>query len=252
VSVRADAEGDDTLRIVDPNTGELLDRVRLEARAINAVTLAYDDGLFSNDSDSSAPWVALAGEWLKLVVQLRDATNGVLVDESLRIETDANARPKQSSWDTLEISPAKAGQLPVTVTAGDGTPRQLPVEVVDQIDGVVLTTPNPETTLEIGKSASLLCFRGTNGNRRVAAMRFEFTASSGIETSGGGSCVGLRGTQLGPATLTASAQGFQKTVQLRVVPATQSSRSLLVAGSDAGKSAAPAPRPGERAALLSR
>jgi len=111
IDVRAHAEGDTLLRVVDPDDA-LLDRVNLATRAIATLDVVVD----GRDGEDT---YLRAGQTDALVVRLFDAEGNRLLDGSMIAEGDGVERVY---WDYYDVTaPEDATEIQLSIQAGDGT-----------------------------------------------------------------------------------------------------------------------------------
>lgn len=135
VVVGAEANGVGYLRIVD-GAGLLYDRISLDSETIAEVT-ASPSYVAAYPELLPARWAAFAGGQAAVTIGLEGTSGVAVVDEDLAVRATIPLR--RTSWDTVTLTPSRAGFVPLTVDAGTVTGREVPVPVVDRIDRVAVT-----------------------------------------------------------------------------------------------------------------
>lgn len=249
VTVRAEAPDWSILRILDPTSGELFDRVSMNAASLDYVLLEPANAMELGLIDELTPW-AIYTEHASLVVALHDEHGGRLVDESMAVSLSSSSPGAlaRDRWDRVSLSGLEPGPVTLSVTAGEWAEREVEVDAVDAVDSIERITDlwdDPSEPLPVGRSASY-CFRGLSEGVPVAGLDWAFTSTDAeIEPSVFGNCVSLVAEEVGTVALTATAAGAELTVTISVVE-TEQARATAAPGFDsfAGRSAVP----GERAA----
>jgi hypothetical protein len=210
VTLRGTADGEDYLRIVDPDTGELYDRRTFRAAAIEAIRLTGTTPEMRPAENALGVWTP--GE-RELAVALHSG-NGRLVDTSMQIDVSGGER---IAWDTVRLSNAQVGVYPVTVTAGDRPATTLELEIVAGPTEIVSISGDTLTVAE--NDSVLVCFAAMHEARFVHGLAWAFRVdgeppSSDFPIS---NCVAVQGTEsAGTITVEASAGGLTKTVIVEV------------------------------------
>lgn len=254
VSVRGAAEGDAYLRIVEPGTDLLYDRVSLDVDAVARATLVPTDMAFLLDpamsDDPPAEWALLEGVApIAVVVRLFDAENERLVDESLDLTADADAAVTRTLWDSYELLPDPVPSVAFDLAHGDGTITPFDLQVVGGIDAISFVATDsspadPNAPILINTSTTY-CFHGLVGDVRVAGVEFAFTADAGLDlTPFGEGCVIANAQAAGSYVLTVGADGLFQPYTIEV-------RAMAAARAPAAERPDVPPALGERA-ILSR
>jgi hypothetical protein len=251
VTVLGLAEGETYLRIVEPGTNLLYDRIalrvepiaRAELRPLGHVLPGSDDDFAA---DPAAAWALLAGGQETIVVRLHDAAGERMADERLSLGVGAGLTAMaQESWDTLRVGASSPGDRTLVVRGGDNAVRDGVVSVVATVEDIVSVAAagaaaGTDTPGAAGMDVSY-CFRATSGGVLVAGAAFTFTATGGATTRPGAApnCVVVQSPIPQAVTLTVSAgtvtREFSLAFLASATPATTARRG------------GPAAAPGERA-----
>lgn len=201
--------GSNYIRITDPDDGTLFDRISVGAAALNriAVVGASEPALATDNELAFTQQSALA-------IELFDKDNRHLVDEGAVIGGAAITRG--SHWDTATLAPNLAtGTQTISVAAGDKPAANIDIRIVAGADRIAAITP--PTQLYVN-DAITLCFRASVGNTRVVGMPWTFTLNGAPALSTFvNNCTSVVPSQLGTATVVATAAGMSATLALPVV-----------------------------------
>jgi hypothetical protein len=238
IDVQGVGEGSAYLRLLQPGTNLLLDRVRLQVAAVARVELAPRPWWFR----SPGRWALWASSPVDVAAHLRDASDHIVVDEGTTI-TGADVT-QTLAWDEIEVVAPAAGTTTIHVEAA-GTATDIDIPVVDHLDSV--GSSDTDTEVMVGETATF-CFEARTDGALVAGVEMTFTvsgdASEASESTLVPACVSITGSAPGSATITATAAGVTGTLDLTIVPPpdTGSMSAPLVEASGAA--------PGERAGSL--
>jgi hypothetical protein len=254
VVVRGVAEGTSLLRLIEPGTTKLLDRVEVEVAKVAKVTL-LPRGLVVV-KEEAAPWALLAGSTASLVVRLTAEDEKRLVDETTEL-TPASGAATRQAWDLFEVTAPTSGEASFQIKAG-GESFTATAPVVSAIEEIAQapTPSTPDAPAQVTLDAtSTLCFLARSGGAAVDGATWTFVPSESVTLSemkpellSLPSCVSLRGMAAGPATLTVTASGITKVFDLMVTKQKTTSLKLAPLSSrlDLSRSAV-TPSAGERA-----
>jgi hypothetical protein len=231
VILRGMAQGNALLRLLEPRTNKLLDRVEITTAPIAQVALLPREFGYGGQKEHDAKWAVLAGSPAELGVLLLDQNNNQIVDEALTVSAHA-ATITRNAWDVYEVTAVYPDSVSFAVRAG-GRQFTAEAQVVTSIDNIVLKSPDvPEEkpiTLKRGAKSEGLCFLAKLGGVTVTGGRWSFQPSEtvSIETYEESdwrpwyrklwtppSCVLLSGQEAGPATLKVTAGNHQKIFKL--------------------------------------
>lgn len=222
-SVKLDGEGlgSTRLRLLEPDTNLLLDRVEVKVAAVSSVSLFPAELMFLADNDK--PWAMLAGNKASLFVRLGSAGGDRLIDENLSLSS-ATGSVTAEGWDRFSVEAPTKGDASFQVKAGD-TSLSAKATVVASIDEVVGsselgTVEDPIKVTVDGDST--VCFVARSGGLPVAGADWEFSLSSGVAPADVAidlplpSCVGMHGVTAGPAEITVKAGGVSQAFKIDV------------------------------------
>ncbi len=240
------SEGNTLLRLLEPGTEKLLDRIQIHILPATRLTIYPRELAYLIDGQS--PWALLAGSTPEIVIRLQDSEGFRVVDESLSVEPSGDV-VMQTAWDLVEVSVPNSGELSFQGMA-TGLPFLVKASIVTSVDAI---KPSPSLgNLTEPESVPLggegfYCFYAESGGTAVAGASWTFTSSAGVEvspqdTERWASCVGIKGLVEGPATLDVEASGFKTSFQLEVKKSTAKSARLVTLPLEA--------KPGERAGGL--
>lgn len=218
VSVDGVAAGSNWLRIVDPDTGELFDRIVLGSQPIASARLVSTalESRPVDDRRDLALWTTAHG----FGVALEDAAHDRLVDEAMTLQLAGAAHP---TWDTLVFSARPTvGTATLTVTAGDRPPLDVAVVIVDAVDTIA---PIPDAnTQPIATHPTLACFEAVAQGRFVSGAPWQFTSDNGTVASGADAlfpnCAQITPAHAGTVTITAAIGDVHVATTLPVAAAT--------------------------------
>jgi hypothetical protein len=247
--VRGAATGEGRLRIVDPETGELYDRILLEAAPVAGIDHAVLD-LAWLDGEGPPAWALVADGTAQVVPRLWTAGGRRIVDEGMAIEpADPAATPThRAAWDEAQVTmelPVSGG-LRIETTAG----RVETIPVIGTHDPGEIVALDDDLVLAQGHVA-IACFRAEAGGIPRAGLDWSFALSPNLEPFDlapwgfARSCLGLHPAAPGPASITAIAGPVERTFNYDVAAGARAAGPLPLP-------APPAPPrpgvPGERAA----
>ncbi len=232
------ANGTETLRILDPETQELFDRVRINVSPISSigVTLDSQEKVTAAEPTLRArpPALLAGGPPVTVNVSLLASDRRALYDGDLVVTASgATLQSVESSWNDFTVRDTRVGTPELTVTAGGTTRRQPLLPVVSIIDRL-------EASLASGTQLSALareiCFVPVSGNYNVGGTQWTFSSTGGIRADRGlyANCATLTSTAVGAASITAMSSGVSLTVELTVtaVPAPALAASADSASAD--------------------
>ncbi len=213
LELTAEAVGQGYLRIANPDSGELFDRVLVRAAEIDRVSLAPLD--YPSDA------LLYAGGQTVLVARLQSEADDRLVDEGIEFSQGGAATIARSDWDLITVSDVSPGPLEFAVTTSAGESYDFELEAVDAIDELVLEPIDGfEFEEEIAvNEVALLCFAGRLGGVPVAGLDWHVEVDGPVEVSPflSDSCFSAEGEAPGEATIVVSAAGESVEVDLRIV-----------------------------------
>jgi len=177
VTLQGDAVGSTYLRIFEPLTGALYDRLTVSSAEVETVEvepLVYespfeDDGLYPPLywGDTSLTWIARMY-----------STNTRLVDENLTFDTStADVEVTQpGTWDLAEVTPtAGVDVIMVTAESGSGVTGEASVDLAHEVDYILEDPDSPVPQTHDASDQLHLCFAAYLGDRRILGIPWEFT-----------------------------------------------------------------------------
>lgn len=185
VAIAGVAPGSAYLRIVEPVTGKLYDRILVGVTQPSCAWLApcpfsalwpsctdVDEGF-----DEGLAWGILAGVPTDVRVDLG------AVDEAMALESYASARGEQRSWDTIRVQATEPVVI-IRAFSGDADLRA-ELRVLDRVDSIEWTasrtfgaaTKPPGEGYDIG---GVYCFRAMSGEYAVVGTNWAFGASGAL------------------------------------------------------------------------
>jgi len=228
VAVTGVADGTAELRILDPGTGELYDRIALDVATAESAQVSSCTTLWGDGEPTHVLWFDSTA---LLAVELVGGGT-VLADQTMTIALPAGSNPY--SWDSFAPSvPLATGTLAVETTLTDGTPLTATAGVVDHADAVTYAATLGEPLsdgLAVGDTG-LYAFAATSAGAGI--MDVPFTTATDAPLSVGpyavtGDFVSVDAVAVGDGHLTVSAGGAHATFEIPVI---------------AAKAAAPTPHP---------
>jgi hypothetical protein len=216
--VTAEEAGSAYLRINDPDTGELYDRVTVRSSEIDTLEISAH-GYADEDARLFAQGRPV------VVVRMTSEGGDRLVDEGIEFAAD-DADVSRDSWDLVGLSEMAAGEIDVVVTTSAGDEHARTFEVVDSIDTLerVYLSDDSESESEVAVDSLIpLCFEGRHDDSPVAGLDWAWEAIGPLEvhpsTLVNDGCVLVEGLETGAATLVVTAGGLELSVELEVVEA---------------------------------
>ena len=213
------------LRIVEPGTDILLDRVDVRVAAVAAVHVTTVLAAFSSaaDDEITAVWT---GARAQLVVTLVDASGGVLWDDSLEVAGHPSTLVQVPvGLELTAVAPA-SGTLALMLVRDAAThPVSLPV--VSSATGIALFPDDATIELTLG-TTTFFCALGRTATGLIAGAPVAATHPAGVSDAPDAipqidgvpvdGCVGIRGDALGLARVTISIGAQATDVAVTVVP----------------------------------
>lgn len=225
VVVQGNEEGTTKLRLLQPGTNILLDRVDIQVAPIKQVTLFPKELVIV--SDPEAPWAVLANSEDELVTRLWGDKDLRLVDETISL-TPATGQAQREAWDLFKVTAPASGTASYQVKTWGAT-FTAEASVVSKIDSIELSqfliTQSEPIKVDTTQESPLVCFTAMTGGAAVAGATWKFTSSPGVEVLPASpdkpdvtlaSCTVLKGVASGPATITVEASGVQRTFNVTV------------------------------------
>jgi hypothetical protein len=226
------AEGTDYLRLVEPGTDLLYDRISLQTATVTQVNIVPHPIYLLSDpelSDQADPVVAyhIVGE-VDVVVQLWDDDDQRDVDETLLLTGADELSRDASQWDRYKADTLNPGANLFEAALGDGSSWPLSLDGVDHVDQFDFIASEgaaePGVTPLPNNGSHTYCFRAKTANVTVLGAPYDLTASAELSaTPGVPGCVSvsstLTGTSTGTGTLTIGVDGLEKTYQIPIVAA---------------------------------
>ena len=220
VVVSGESDGTSLLRLLEPGTDKLLDRVSIQVATIDKVTL-FPDQLYQIE-EKNAPWALFSGTTTPIIVRLAAKNGDRLIDESIAL-TPAFGSAAPLAWDLFGVTAPTSGDASFTINAGNGS-FTAKIPVVAAIDEIMYSTLLgnffEEDKLDVS-TGRLLCFVGRSSGVATVGAKWTFTGSSTLQIEpknsllpGLDSCANVTGTAIGPATLTVDASSFTRTFNL--------------------------------------
>lgn len=217
------------LRILEPGTDLLYDRIRLRADAVASMALVPAGSFAMTDYDlNEEPEVGmalLAGGVSEVTVALESAFGERLVDEEMTVEMPPGYARDAERWDVIVAEPEAAGEDTIVVTAGTAAPTSMALRVVEAVDEIrwvrsMISYREPDSAV-IGQQFNF-CFRGMNQGDMVLGLSWSFGCSAKIEVvpmDDYPSCVSVMGLSEGTASLVVTAGGLPVYYSLDVIEA---------------------------------
>ncbi len=218
------------LRILQPGTGDLYDRILLPVAPAARASLAQPALRFDapRRAGTFPDWVIWAGRDLPLVVAIEAADGERVVDDGMTVN-GVSGRP----WDLVTVR-ATPGPVTLNVVAG-GTPMPATIYATDFATDVVVDGPAAPT----GSGWLRMCFQAIYGGRRIYGAPYDVlpgTSTGEVQTAGvEEGCAFVRDSYV-----TVQAGNVARTFRVDEIP--------VAKASEAGGGVQPGAAPGERAA----
>lgn len=178
VTLTGSSEGSTYLRIFEPNTGALYDRITVSARDVDSVELeplVYESAF---DDDALHPPLYWGGDSMVWIGRIYGGS-ARLVDENLAFGgagTVGAIATQSGVWDLATVIPTSADAV-ITVSAmtGSGVIGEGDAEMAYVVDTILenLDSPVPET--HDASDQLSVCFAAYLGERRILGIPWEFT-----------------------------------------------------------------------------
>jgi hypothetical protein len=243
------ADGTAELRLLEPGTELLYDRIALSVATATSATIASCD-LWDDGAKTHELW---GGSDQTAEIVLTDASGGgPLADDRMQLQTPVGAQPR--TWDTfVATAPIATGPLTIDATLSSGAMFHPAIDVTDHADDVawvatLFQTP-PSAGVAVGGSQDYT-FEVTDGGTAIAGASLTATVDAPLapisKSSILGNIVAVEGAAVGDGHLTISAGGAQHTFE---IPVYASFAAAAAPAERAGlpRPPAPASAPGERA-----
>jgi hypothetical protein len=161
VRVHAASEGTAYLRILEPNSQRLYERIEIRTAAVRRLVLsAFTQATNSVSPRPSLPVVLWAGATVPLTVVLEDDFGEAVVDEGLAIQGG-----RQQAWDTIEVD----GPTDFAATTSAGLTLAQRIETTQTVDEIALVS-----TLHLANE-TIACFRALSGGALVVGAPWTFS-----------------------------------------------------------------------------
>ncbi len=240
--------GSARLRILEPGTDLLYDRITLEVDALQGLAVRapwFSDGGLG----AIAFWT---GRDQTPLIALR-ATGGRLADQSMSVAAPPPIYADAEQWDGLTVAAgSSAGDRTISVTAGGGQALDAVIRLVDAVDDVVWVSSDddqPPSAGMLAEQQKMYCFRAVNQGAAIAGARLAVYASPQLEVVFQLlDCVSLWAPEPGTGNLTISYEGRSRnfTIPITAGAAPASSKPRTAQAPD------PGPAGGDRAAIIGR
>ncbi len=226
VVVHGDSEGGAKLRIAEPDTDLLYDRIDVSAAPIARMYLlpageyqGYDYDFVN--PDFGARFAVWTGGSARLTVGLLDTDDDRVVDEGMTIDPGPGISADPEGFvNTVQLAPVADGTIDVTVRAGDAPVVHMAVLAASS--AARIEPLNGEAVTLRVDAGGLICFRArTATGAYLMGADWSYTSSSRltlVETDDDvlSHCVRVNGTETGKATLTARAAGASVEVDVTI------------------------------------
>lgn len=228
--------GSALLRIAEPDTDLLYDRLTIDAAHIDRFYLV-PAGEYLMDFDLAVPesrFAVMTGSSARLTVAMLDADDNRVVDEAMTIDPAAGlSADPQGYVDTVEFAPTADGTTDLAVHAGNEPVAHL--NAVATAGASSLETEQNDVTLAVDQNGTF-CFRArTATGAYLLGADWTFTSSANLTLTTTiddvvSHCVGGKAAAAGTATLTARAGGASLSVTVQI---TDSSNRVRPSGATA-------------------
>ena len=226
VTLRGNVEGSGFLRILDPETGALHDRIELAVAPIGSARFVGGGMPFLDPEAEHLDLALLKDAGVFLGLMLRDANGMRLVDEStsITITGDAKDDADTSTWDQRFVTVGASGTVSASVVTGDGKPFEVMMPIVDKLDDIVavksLLSLDITQPIPVG-SGHIVCFRGLFGGRVVAGLsEWKMSGEGPIEVKyATESCGDVKAITAGNAKIVVEIGGMKKSFPVTMAKA---------------------------------
>ncbi len=234
VTVAGVLAGETYLRIAEPGTRLLYDRILIGAQPLELVELAPP----ITEVIPAGTAVAFAAGDAAIAIALygpaeAEGARRRLVDTSMLVDP---AGGTQTAWDTVRIEDAVPGIYPINVTAADRATVTLQAEIVAAPTSIVAHADTP--TQLVVEREEFVCFSPLANGKHVAGLAYTYSVDVGSVLPFG-NCASVKAFAAGPLTLTATAGGISTSVTFDAGPGNGARSRLRTRWSPVG--------PGDRA-----
>jgi hypothetical protein len=178
VTIQADAAGSAYLRIFEPLTGALYDRLMVSSREVETIEVEPIVFESSFDDDPLYPPLYWGGDALPWIARLYGGSSR-LVDETLTFGGDGttNASVTQLGlWDLAEVTPTGgAFTISVGAASGSGVTGEGSAELAYEVDYILADVDMPVPETHNASELLSLCFAAYFGERRILGIPWEYT-----------------------------------------------------------------------------
>lgn len=226
VTVKAMSEGSAYLRILEPGTDLLYDRLLINALQVSRVTVSHSTSFLAPTPSTDLHY---GGTPMTFMVRIYSGETR-LIDEDVIFEAaDATsvASVTQSSWDLATVRATQgATSLAVRARAADGTSGERIVPLAWEIDEILNSWYWPLPPTVVVDTSDVACFYGELGGRPVSGVPFAFRLwdPDGIEvfdtepsSTAPTGCVLIQPTLPGLWQLSIEGPGLTKTFEFTAV-----------------------------------
>lgn len=156
--------------------------------------------------------VAFAPGRVSLATELRGPDYTRLADASMVIASEGSIH---YSWDTIVLPDARAGEIPIVITAGDREPLTLTALIAEP---TAIATRVGLDHLTVSPLRQPVCFSALVGERQVVGLDWTLAAETtqGAWTDSTSACVGVDVQRTGTATIRATAGPLTATFTLPI------------------------------------
>ncbi len=231
VVVQGDSEGGAKLRIAEPDTDLLYDRIDVSAAPIERMFLLPAGEYQTYDFDFVNPefgarFAVWTGGQARLTVAMVNADDDRVVNEGMTIDPAPGISADPEGFvNTVRIAPVADGSVNIAVRAGDAPVVHMAVIATSRAASI--EPLNDSITLRVD-AGGRLCFRArTSAGAYLMGADWSYTSSARltlVETDDDvlSHCVRVNGTETGSATLTARAAGASVDLDVTIIDANRS------------------------------
>jgi hypothetical protein len=216
------------LRIVDPSTSELYDRVSITSYDIASIEVRPVEYRYPEGVSGKHPLRFVVGNTMRVMTVLWGATER-LVDENLGM----TSLPKEAfttayeRWDAVEIRAETLGTGSVSVTTGSGRTESVSLESVENLDEIRATAVSPAqgipAELSVDKYVEF-CLHGYNAGTLIEGVEWVVQPTElvdvvlGFTTDTNCGIVYARSKDTGHEAVVISGGGQSLTLEFDIVP----------------------------------
>lgn len=179
VTITGISAGSAHLRIFEPLTGALYDRLTVSAAEVESIEVEPFVYETSYDDDDLYPPLYWGDTSLTWIARLFSSSNIRLVDETMTFGgagTSGAQVTRPGTWDLAEVTPTgDTSVISVGAMSGSGVIGEGSAEIAYEVDFILVDADTPVPETHDASEPLSLCFAAYFGERRILGMSWEVT-----------------------------------------------------------------------------